>query len=317
MRTRFTLLLALLALVLAVTPAWARRGEVKLDGTVVSADQGSMLVQSGAGQTVVLIQRSTEFKGSRSVRVGDRVKINGFRMDDGRVFATRIDVKKRNNGNNPGNSPAQYPGNVQATVFPRSGENITVTRPPIGATFSYPVTLRSFAVDGRSVAGSASWDGRRVSWTPSYDLDFGNHSVSLQATDQGGRAVNLNWSFRIVGSGGYQPGYPNYPGSGSVSVTNLQNGQSVPQNFNVQGQAAPQSRIVVTGRVDRALIPGVITLPGGTIRAEGSTNQYGRYDVPVQAGNVPNGSRVNLTVTSSGAYGQAGGETTLWVTVNR
>lgn len=306
------IILALLSLLLAL-PATAAKGEVKIDGTVVSAYTGSMVVQARWGQATVLLQRSTEIKGNRFPQPGDRVQVRGYRMDDGRIFATRVDVKRGGGGNNGGGG--SYNG--QATLFPRSNEVVTTTRPPIGATFPNPVTVHAFSVDGRSVPTGVSWDGRQVQWTPNYDLDQGRHTVRLQGTDRNsGRNFQLDWAFSIQNQGGgYYPG-PGYPGGQQLYLTNLANGQGVPPNFNVQGNAPAGSRILVTGRYDRALLPGVISLPGGNIRAEGYAHN-GHFDIPVQLGNLPAGTRVDLTTTAYDGYGRLVGETTVNLRVDR
>lgn len=314
MRARNTTLLALLVLLLAAVPGWAKDREVKIDGTVIAANQGNILVQAKWGQAQVFLTDSTRLKHNRYPQPGDRVQVRGWRTGDGRIVASRVDVKGRSGGSDDNGGGAT--GSVQ--VFPRSGEIVTVTRPPIGANFTVPVQVQSLTVDGQQVPVQVSFDGRQVQWVPQYDLQGGRHNVALQAVEANtGRQVSRTWWFTIGASngGGYNGG--GYPGYGQLTITNLGNGQTVPGNFNVQGYAPANSRIVVTGQFDRALIPGVISIPGGTIRNEGYVQPSGRYDIPISMGDLPNGSRVDLTVTAADAYGRQTGTQNVWVRVQR
>lgn len=319
MRARYTTLLALLVLLLAAAPGQAKAREVKIDGTVLAASQSNILVQAKWGQAQVFLTSDTRLKHNRYPRPGDRVQVRGWRTGDGRIVASRVDVKGRSGGYDNGGGGYDNGGSTGSVqVFPRSGEVVTITRPPIGANFTVPVQVQSLVVDGQQVPVQVSFDGRQVQWVPQYDLQGGRHNVSLQAVEVNtGRQVSRNWWFTIGASngGGYNGG--GYPGYGQLSITNLGNGQTVPGNFNVQGYAQPNSRIVVNGQYDRALIPGVISLPGGTIRNEGYVQPNGRFDVPISMGDLPNGSRVDLTVTAVDAYGRQTGSTNVWVRVQR
>lgn len=319
MRARYTILLALLALLFAGSEAWAKNREVKIDGTVISSSQHELWVQARWGQALVLLTSGTEIKKNRFPQVGDRVKIKGWKSGDGRIVASQVDVKggRGNSHDDDDDDNGGYP-NGQLTIFPRSGEIVTVTRPPIGASFSVPAQVQSLTVDGQQVPAQVSYDGRRVQWVPQYDLQGGRHNVSLRATEANtGRRLDRNWHFIIGGSSGTGYNGGGYPGYVQLSLTNLGNGQSVPSNFNVQGSAPANSRIVVTGQYDRALIPNVISLPGGTIRNEGYVQPNGRFDIPISLGDLPNGSRVDLTVAAFDGYGRQTGSATVWVRVNR
>lgn len=309
MRARYTTLLALLVLLLAAAPGQAKAREVKIDGTVLAASQSNILVQARWGQAQVFLTSDTRLKHNRYPQPGDRVQVRGWRTGDLRIVASRVDVKGRSSGGGYDNGGST--GSVQ--VFPRSGEVVTITRPPIGANFTVPVQVQSLVVDGQPVPVQVSFDGRQVQWVPQYDLQGGRHNVSLQAVEANtGRQVSRNWWFTL---GAYNGG--GHHGYGQLSITNLGNGQTVPGNFNVQGYAQPNSRVVVTGQYDRALIPGIISIPGGTIRNEGYVQPNGRYDIPISMGNLPNGSRVDLTVTSFDAYGRQTGSLNVWVRVQR
>lgn len=121
--------MAALAAALAITmaspvlagPAPKVKGKVEVEGTIVAVAPASstFTVQTTKGQTatvVVLVQRATELKIKRKggededeareerarvpasladFRVGDRVKVEGFRLDDGRLLALKVEVKNR------------------------------------------------------------------------------------------------------------------------------------------------------------------------------------------------------------------------------
>lgn len=97
------------------------RGSLTVEGIVSAVNPGaSMFVlrvtkpgharRAGSDTLVVLVQQGTELKlrgrdddehvafraaSIADVRVGDRVKVDGFRLDDGRILALRLDIKNR------------------------------------------------------------------------------------------------------------------------------------------------------------------------------------------------------------------------------
>jgi uncharacterized protein DUF5666 len=99
------------------------KGKVEVEGTIVMVNPASSTftvqpAKSQAGTVIVLVQRATTLKikhtGDRDedededraerarvpasvadFRVGDRVKVEGFRLDDGRLLAMKVEVKNR------------------------------------------------------------------------------------------------------------------------------------------------------------------------------------------------------------------------------
>lgn len=308
MNPRYTLMALVLGLLLVGAPAWAQAANLDIQGNVVTAEQHMLVVQGQTGQMQVMVSGSTQIEGGFPAP-GDWVRVVGWRVADGRMAASLIQAYGR--GYNPSNNNNGYnPGTGEINVMPAAGSVVTVRRPEIGAAFNVPVQVQSLVVDGQQVPVQTS--GYRAWWVPGYDLDQGRHNVVLSAVEANtGRRLDRNWSFTIQGGGGSNPG------SGQLGLTNLTNGQSVPQNFNVQGYGTPNARIVIVGQIDRALIPGVLSLPGGAIRNEGNVNGNGHFDVPVSLGDLPNGSRVNLTVTALNGAGQQIGSTSVWVRLSR
>lgn len=91
-------------------------------------------------------------------------------------------------------------GAVQVTGYaPGPGTVVTVPQPTISAEFTGPVnrgTIR-FYVDGRDFTPQVQVYGNRVSWTPRYTLDYGQHVARLEALTPGGQAVVGEWNFVI------------------------------------------------------------------------------------------------------------------------
>ncbi len=82
---------------------------------------------------------------------------------------------------------------------PGPGSVVTVLQPTISCRFSSPVRRNSIqmSVDGHDVTGAARRDSNRVSWTPGYNLDYGQHIVRVRAVDENGQNVQGEWTFTI------------------------------------------------------------------------------------------------------------------------
>ncbi len=91
----FTLLLA--------APSWAKKNKAQatLNGnvTIVQPGASTFNLQDRNGTVIVLTQQSTEFRnkfGARNLNgipPGSSVKVEGIRLDDGRILATKVEVK--------------------------------------------------------------------------------------------------------------------------------------------------------------------------------------------------------------------------------
>ena len=53
-------------------------------------------------------------------------------------------------------------------------------------------------MDGHDVTASARRDSDDVSWTPAYNLDYGQHVVRVTATDRNGQNIRGEWTFVIA-----------------------------------------------------------------------------------------------------------------------
>ncbi len=154
--------MAALAAALAITmagpvlagPAPKVKGKVEVEGTIVAVAPASstFTVHATRGQTgtvVVLVQRATELKikhkggededEAREERarvpasladfhVGDRVKVEGFRLDDERLLALKVEVKNRTVARTQPQPPPQ--GLVaQGVVVSKNSGTLTIVEP--------------------------------------------------------------------------------------------------------------------------------------------------------------------------------------------
>lgn len=221
---RRTLALVLLIALGATGLAWAQLA--KYEGKVQGVDLGNKIVtlNGSRGWQRIWVQSATEIqsRGNRislnQLRQGDEVTVSGIPLDDGRIVASSIKVRKGGGGGGGGGT---------ATLSPGPGSRITTTRPTISATFNDSLTRARLWVDGKDFSSQIRVSGGTVSWTPNYNLDQGQHNVRVEAVNNFGNTYPANWTFEIWsggggGGGGGSVGVTNYaPGPGSV-VTVLQ-----------------------------------------------------------------------------------------------
>jgi len=120
------------------------RGKIQVEGTVTSLDPGSsmftMRVTKNANRVsneslLVLVQRGTELRAAgrddddddeerfrriatiSDIRIGDRVKLEGFRLDDGRILALKLQIKNRRIAGRPDFQGVEAQGVVTAKGF--------------------------------------------------------------------------------------------------------------------------------------------------------------------------------------------------------
>ena len=131
---KLTLLLFLVSLVCA--PVWAKKPkhQKKWEGYVTGTQPGSSSfnLQTNQGNLVVVTQNSTDFRNKygppqvAGLNGGAEVKVEGLRLDDGRILATKVDVRSRGrvpqNGYQPG-QPGQ-PGRALTLTNLRGGTRV-------------------------------------------------------------------------------------------------------------------------------------------------------------------------------------------------
>lgn len=200
------------------------------------------------------------------------------------------------------NTNSNVPANGEISVFPTPGTIVGQTRPTLQTVFPEYVrngsaTLR---LDGQTYSPTVSSDGRTVAFTPSYGLNPGVHTVETQALTQDGRMMTKQWNFTVSSSATDNNGNQTNP---SVSVSNLQDGSTVPQVFNIQGRTTPYTKVVVDAAAQRALIPGVIGIRGREFRTQTVSDAQGNFNVQLDTQDLPSRSRIDIEVSVMNSNG--------------
>lgn len=184
--------------------------------------------------------------------------------------------------------PPQVGSSLAVTrTFPANNSMIANVRPPIGVELAgnqSNLTAR-FQVDQFDVTSQAQQRGKRLVWNPSFDLDPGAHTVTVDVSDGSGAPVRASWTF-TVGSQP-QPG-----GGGGLQVNNPQNGASLPGTFFVQGRATPGSIITVQLSYQQMSPVFANKILWGRGRADGG----GNFRIEMDAEDVPVGASMSLVV---------------------
>jgi hypothetical protein len=123
---------------------------------------------------------------------------------------------------------------------PAINSQIANGRPTISGTFSEDVQGAQIFVDGTEFTAQAQISGRRISWTPGYNLDNGLHKVKIVGYDILGQTISGQWNFSIIP--GSAQNVPNQPGYGLPQAPpNYQPGYGLPQappNYRPSGPIA-------------------------------------------------------------------------------
>ena len=171
---------------------------------------------------------------------------------------------------------------------PPSGAVVSSTRPTISGGFSQQVDPYSVAVmlDGNDQSTSAYIAPNNFSFTPSYDLGQGRHTVRVTGKTQGGSTFDQNWSFAVNGflGGRYGQNYINdvYPGDGST----------VGGSFAISGTTVPNARVTIA---ITSVARGLFHIGNPTANFTTTADPRGRFNQNV---NVQSGSgdvRVQIT----------------------
>lgn len=270
--------LAMVVLMALVLTGLAGARDVKLEGVVQGLDFGTrtLTLNGPQGWQRIWVQNSTdvESRGSRvdwtSLRQGDRVVVEGVPLDDGRILASRIRVSGSGGGSgNPGTGGA-------SGLTPAPGSRITSTRPTISASFGENLNRARLWVDGADFSSQLQVSGGVVSWTPNYNLDYGQHTVRIEASSLFGASYPANWSFEIAPSA-VDVQVTNYaPGPGTV-VTVLQ--PTISADF-----SGPVSTRTVRMYVDgRDFTPQIQVYGNRVSWTPRFTLDYGQHTVRVEA----------------------------------
>lgn len=118
---------------LLMAPSWAKKNksQANFNGqvTMVQPAASTFNIQDRNGTVVVLTQQSTEFRnkfgqrGLMGIPPGSSVKVEGIRLDDGRILATKVEVKSMGQPLPPPPPPVAAPVQFQLTNL-RSGTRV-------------------------------------------------------------------------------------------------------------------------------------------------------------------------------------------------
>ncbi|MGI5845191.1 MAG: stalk domain-containing protein [Candidatus Xenobium sp.] len=95
------------------------------------------------------------------------------------------------------------------TDFPAPNAVVADRRPIVGVHHTSPLNVGRIQifVDGRDFTNEARISGARISWQPTYDLSFGQHSVRVSGVDAQGKRLERRWNFTL-GEQGQATRYP-------------------------------------------------------------------------------------------------------------
>lgn len=189
----------------------------------------------------------------------------------------------------------------QATYLqPSPGASVSQTRPLVSAQFSEMVRpgTASLRINGVHFTPSLGNDSRTLTFVPTHDLGAGLQQVEAQALTQDGRLQTMNWNFAVDTQTASQVQQP------TVSVSNLQDGSTVPPVFSIQGQTTPYTKVQIDATSQRALIPGIIGIQGRSVQTSTVSDGNGRFQVQLNTSAIPSESRLDVEVSVMGDDGR-------------
>ncbi|MBI2247254.1 MAG: hypothetical protein HYU65_04905 [Armatimonadetes bacterium] len=249
------------------------RGKIKVEGVVTGVSPGASMFtmrvtkhasRAGSGNLVVLVQRATELKvrhnddddddedeharriaSINDLRVGDRVQLEGFRLDDGRILALKLDIKNRRIA-----GPPEPEGVVAQGVVSAKGAN---TLAVVGSDGVTRIVLVTAATDIR---------GRRNSFAEIQPTDV----VVVQGTVNADGTV-LARRIEVVFAGGTQM-------SGVITAKSSVGPQFLIMNNSIAVNVSGDTRIISGGFLrsfNDLQVGQTITVSGEPVRIGGVT----------------------------------------------
>lgn len=208
------LVIALL-LLLGAGPSWAQGvyGCQPQPGTQVSNTRPSISATfpEGVNASQIFVD-GTEFTG-QAQRSGRTIKWTpGYNLDYGNhtvqvvgtgVFGNKVKDSWSFTLVNAAVAPVQPNWAAEvAGVNPANNVAVHLTRPTVSARFSGTVNpaMSQLWVDGQEFTGQCSRSNTGISWTPTWDLDPGQHRVHLRAQGANGVALQKDWVFYVDAS---------------------------------------------------------------------------------------------------------------------
>lgn len=187
------------------------------------------------------------------------------------------------------------------TVTPANGATVETARPQVSVVVPQPMAPGSttLIVDGQNVTSQSRWNGNQLVYTPTHDLSPGAHGLEVRAIDLAGRPYTQTANFTIRQN---ITGAPGSRQSMDVSITNLEPGSSVSDVFNVEGKTVPYAAVRVSLDTSGPFSSGQNPITSGTAVA----NEFGEFNVDLDARSVPADSPVTLRVQANDGQGRQG-----------
>jgi len=184
---------------------------------------------------------------------------------------------------------AAQPTPAFANLSPPPGATVRNLRPFISADFPQGLENVRLIVDNTDLTPQCQRTANRLSFSPVYDLQLGNHNARIEGRMNNGQVVASDWNFVVDGTGQANP-TPQPPVSVDFGVDDPETGDRVRPNFNVTGQAPAGHTVRVS----------VKPLPkkNKVSQFQATVDANGDYSVPIKSPAwAVKGSRLELTVT--------------------
>ena len=257
-----------------------RSGRAWLDGTEVT-------------QLVGLSGGNIAFTPNQDLANGNHQVALQVVSTSGRNYNYNWSFEVRQRGGNNGNNGS----NAFTNLSPTAGASGIGSRPTISADFGQMSNVR-LRVDNTDVTSQAVLTHQRISWTPNYNVDFGNHTARVEGT-LNGRQVSQDWNFTVGGNNNDNNNNNGNNNNGlQFGVDRPLTGDRVNRNFQVTGQAPAGKTVKVV----------IKPLPNRNkvIQFQAKANNNGYYSVPVTTPDwVGRGMRMEITVKAITGRGQA------------
>ena len=184
------------------------------------------------------------------------------------------------NGNGNGYAPPPSSGVQLVERRPSTGGTVSARSPAISATFSQPVDPNSLHItlDGRDVTSTAYASQNRFSFTPTYEVPSGTHTVHVTGNAASGGGFDQSWSFTSTGSAA------NY-----INRVTPPAGASVGGSFTLTGHTRPGSTVHVEA-ASQTVLGHVIAIGTGAVDQTVTADGYGNFSTPINLNTVPGGT---------------------------
>ncbi len=195
-----------------------------------------------------------------------------------------------------GATPAPPANRSFHVVGQRPRGAVGTLQPALHAGFSEPIDQSTLhvAIDGRDVTADVSSNANGFDVTAPFQLQAGEHHVTLTGTTQAGAQFSTGWSFATGGAAG-----TNYLGSIVPAP-----GARVGANFNLSGRTIPGSQVKIVASGEASALGGILQIGTGTYQTSTQADGNGVFNANIVLTNV-NGSVVRVLIQSIAPNGSS------------